>query len=598
MAVLEASQTYAHPATGRAKRYWLTGILASLLRTTPVHAALCVLFSIVSQIALLAAILLPWNLLIVLSTDALPRLLPTFLRGYAGRELVIILSAGALTAFLLYALCEACISHVCSHGSRSILSRHQKTGLFGSHRQQAATLYRRLLRSVAAAVSCAFIALWLAFFYPLLLLALATYLCGGFFVAKWRENTPPTILEPFQTPELNANAWWGLGFLYAVSWVVADYWRGALPDTTVIFISLLLVRQALILCAQINRTHRLLNNQRNKVGALFLVDVPWQPVAREDSDFQALLEPERRLGWVSELLSRRLGPFDAELALQCRPADSGRIIYVTASGEQENEEKSFLVKLYHASREELAHHEKEILQVAGERWPAPPLLADHMLGRHPCLVFGWSAKTYWMTAEERTSWLPSIRERLLQCELPVELVNRYDRSHPHLAERLEAVDWQFLETLVPRSSMELFSHLHEQWPALKKMLRGMPRQIVIPRLYQHRIGLVGRNPIICNWSRWRWEPIGAGWPRQSTYEQLRNALEGAAATRRIMRQVTAEQAYLAALFYTFEHLVRSKDFVSALKLIGSISEAIRLALLNCPADPDPQILGTSFDHRH
>lgn len=589
MTIVEHSEELGRPIADTSGRYWRASIIVSLLQATPIHAALCVILYIVAQISLLAAVLLPWKLLMALSTDTAPRLMPAFLHGYPAGDLVPILGAGPLAAFLLYVLCEGAISAVCSHGAQSVLSRHQKTGLFGSHRQQASSLYRRVLRSVGAGASCMFIGLWLVVFYPLLLLALATYLCGGLLVARWWKSTPPKAWMAFLSPELRANGWWSLGFLYAVGWVIADYSRGGLPETTIIFISLLLVRQALVLSAQIYRAHGLLEQQRSKIGALFLADVPWQPIRREDSAFQALLEPDRLRDWAGDAVARHFGQLDEEIAVQCRLADSGKIISVTASGQVGGQGQAALLKLYHTSREELAHHEKEILQVAGEDWPAPPLIADHLVEGHTCLVFDWSAKAHWMTAEERASRLPSIRESLLGCELPSELVSRYDRSHPHLAERLKAIDLELLETLVPRSSSEAFSELRINWLALQGMLRGMPRNVLIPRLYQHRIGSLDGRPVICNWSRWRWEPVGAGWPRRSTYEQLRQMLENASATRAVLRDVTPGQAYLAAILYEFDHLIRQRDFVSAVKLIAPLSEAICHGLV----DTDPQAVGGS-----
>jgi len=587
MTVVEHSRELAFPLSGANHESWRAGILASLLRATPFHAAFCVLLYIVAQIALLAAVLLPWKLLMVLSTDTLPRLLPSFLRGYPASDLVLLLSAGGLGSFLLYALCEGAISAVCSHGARSILSRHQKTGLFSSHRQQASSLYRRVLRSVGAAVSCMFIGIWLVFFYPLLLIALATYLCAGLLVVRWWKSTSPKVWMAVQSPELRANGWWSLGFLYAVGWVVADYSRGGLPETTVIFISLLLVRQTLVLSAQIYRTYGLLEQQRSKLGALFLAYVPWQPASRQDDAFHALLEPDRLRGWAGDAIAKQLGPLDGEIAFQCRLGDSGKIISVTASGQIGGQRQAALLKLYHTSREELAHHEKEILRLAGKDWPAPALLADHLVGGHSCLVFEWGAKAHWMTVEERAAQLPFIRERLLACNLPEELVSRYDRSHPHLAERLNVIELELLETLVPKNSSAAFNELRANWLTLQRMLRGMPRQVVIPRLYQHRIGNLDSRPVICNWSRWRWEPVGAGWPWRTTCEQLRLALENAAATRAVLRAVTPGQAHLAAFLYTFDHLIRQKDFVSAVKLLPPLSDAIRHGLI----DADPQVVG-------
>ncbi|MDX3906518.1 MAG: hypothetical protein QHC78_12585 [Pigmentiphaga sp.] len=586
MTVPECSPLLARPSAINSRGHWLAGVLLSLMRLTPMHAVSCIVLHIVSQLALLAAVLLPWKLLMILGSDTLPRLLPAFLRGYPADDLAWILGAGALAAFLAYALCEMGIGSVCGRGARSILSRHRKTGLFGSHRELATALYRRLLRSMGAAVSCALIAVWLLLFYPLLLLALATYLCGGLMAARWCKGPARQAWLARQSPQLRANGWWSLGFLYAVGWVVADYSRDSLPDTIVVFISLLLVRQALVLSAHIHRTYGLLEQQRSKAGALFLADIPWQPAAPADDAFQSLLERDRLRDWVGDVFATHVGRPEGEIATQCRLAGGARIISVTASGLAGGHRQSVLLKLYHASREELAQHEGEILRTAGGNWPAPALVADHGVDGHTCLVFRWHADAHWMTAEERAVRLPVIRERLLECELPEDLADRYDRSHPHLAGRLGAVDLAFLETLVPARSAEAFGRLREHWPALQAMLRQMPRQVVIPRLHQQRIGSLEGRPVVCNWSGWRWEPVGAGWPR-SAHGQLRAALARAAAGRRALREVIPGQACLAALLYEFDHFMKNKDFAPAVRLIAPLSDALG----HGPAAADPETEG-------
>lgn len=580
MTVLDCNRQLAQPVAKTGGRYWRVRILGSLLQATPLHAVACVLLYICSQASLLAAVLLPWKLLVALSTDTVSGLMPAFLRGFPADDRVLILSAGVVIAFLLYGLCESCISAVCNHGVRSILLRHQKTGLFGSHRQQAAALYRRLMRAAGATVSCAFIGLWLFFFYPLLLAALATYLCAGLLIAHWWKSAPPKARTVFQSPELRSNAWWSLGFLYAVGWVVADHARGSLPDATITFVSLLLARQAIVLSAQIYRAHDLLEQQRNKAGALFLADVPWQPTLRQDNAFQALLEQSCLRSWVGDALNTHFCQFDEEFALQCRMGDSGKAISVTAIGQRQ----SVLLKLYHTSREELAHHEMEILQIADDSWPIPSFIARHMVDGHTCLILDWGTKAHWMAVQERASWLPHLREQLLQCDLPETLVSRYDRSHPHLADRLKVIDLGFLETLVPRSLNEAFGKLREHWPALHELTRAMPRQIVIPRLHQHRIGSVDGKPVICNWSRWRWEPVGAGWPRNSTNEQLQKALASAGTTRPTLSVVVPAQARLAGLLYEFDYLIRQRDFASAMKLIVPIFDLIGHDPAGCQDD--------------
>lgn len=559
---------------------WVLGIWRQLLRITPRQASTCVLLFIVSQGMLLAALLLPWKLLIILNSDTFPSVLPGFLMSYGTRELILALSTAALVSFLLHLICEAGISYVCGRGARSVINLHRKTGLFNNHRQQAAQLYRRLLRSLAVIAFCILVALWLLLTYPLLFLAFASYLCFGLGLIAadwWRRLSVPPEYRP--SSQLLAKAWWGGGFLYAVGWVIGDYWRGDFPGIMIAFISLLLVRQALAFLTQLVQNLLLLLDQRSKVDALFLAETPWVPKAHGSEDFQALLQPTERELWVRRLLAHHTDAAAAAIDISCRAAEAGQIIYVTARCMDDEAESAFLLKLYHRSNDALAQHEKEILQVANASWPAPRILGDHFIEGHTCFVFKWSPNRRWLNTRERVAELLVLRERLLKCSVPDTLISRYDRSQPSLSRRLQDVDWSLLISLAPsEADKDLCKIVQASWPCILKDLDLQPRQVVLSKLDRRMMSADKSDaPIICNWTRWRWDPVGAGWPfRQRDREQLRGVLQRASQSRSELRAVDAEQAYNTAMLYEFERCVAARDFVTSLSLIEPICENLGL----------------------
>lgn len=554
---------------------WALGLCRAVLAATPGHVAGCVFLYVASQLTLLAALLLPWKILLVLSTRQFPQSLPSFLASYETRDLVLVLGAGSLVSFLLHQICEAGIGFVCSSGVSTLLDRHRKTGLFNNHRALAAQLYRRLLRSLAAIVCCALIMLWLAFAYPLLLAALATCLVFGQAAAlRWNAMRIPPTFRP--SSEQLTKAWWGGGFLYVLGWVIADYWQGGFPHLTIAFISLLLVRQALIFAAALYQNFRLLYEQRSRVDALFFADTPWLPPARKDDGFKTLLDTQCRKQWVRDLLSRRAGFSGRELEIRCRTAESGRIVYLTVAANDGGKDDAFLLKLYHRSRDAVSQHEEEILRVAADSWPAPRFLGSHEIEGHSCLVFGWHADRKWLSTRELSPRLLELREMLLECRLPEPLICRYDRSHPSLSRRLLEVDWSHLRSLAPSERMaDLCDELRDHWPAILRELDALPRQLVLPALDRRMMAAAeGEIPVICNWNRWRWEPVGAGWPfRRRPFQQLCDVLASAGGTRSELRGVNAEQAHRAAVLFEFDQLRRSGEFDAALQLLEPICES-------------------------
>lgn len=550
---------------------WLAGICRSALAATPGQGLASVLFSVMSQVALLAALLLPWKLLVVVSANAFPTTLPRFLSAYETRELVLILSLATLAAFLLHIACEAGIGYAARRGAEAVLEKNGKTGLFTGHREQAARLYQRLLRTLGAGACCLLIASWLALAYPLLLLALLLYLAFGLAAVRycsalplWRKHRPPQ--------DLVSKAWWGGGFLYLVAWVVADYWRGTLPGLATAFIALVLARQALVMSAQILHSLLALNRDRSRMEAIFLAHAPWVPKPQRDGGFQALLEPAASQTWVRDLLSGYEGSRPGPLDIACRPAEGGKIIYLTAAMAQG--ERAYLLKLYHRSSETVAQHEAEALRAATPSWPAPVLLGEHRVEEHICLAFPWHRKMRWMWAAERASWLQVLRGRLLECALPPELVQRYDRSHPSLSQRLQDVDWSFLKAFSTSGETgALCDALQGRWPDILEALDAMPRQLVLASLDRRMMATdaAGTAPVIYNWTRWRWEPVGAAWPfKRHSVGELGDILKKAAAAREDLRGVSTESAMRAALLFEFERRLQSRDFLGALDLVPTI----------------------------
>lgn len=559
---------------------WIGKITIALLQTTPLHVFTCTSLYILSQVSMLAAILLPWKLLMVMATENYPWMIPEALRVFSERELVVVLGITAFFAFVIYATCEILIGFVCSRGSAYILAKNQKMGLFNGHREQAALLYRRFLRAVAAVFTVGVIAASLIYLYPYMLLALITYLFIGLTIIIFqRRSTSKTTLSVLP-PEMKTTIWWGAGFFYAVSWLMADYWRGMLPSLATAFVALLLVRQAIVLIFPVYSTYAMFIKQRSKVDTLFLSDIPWSPESRADDGFMALIEPVRRETWLNALLHQYYGIADDVTVINCKTSNAGKSAsLITITSLKNQSDRAFLVKLFHSSSEDSALHEQAILEALPANWLAPHLCGVHNVEGHLCHVFEWPSRAGWMSASKRSERLPEIREKLLALELPDKLVSRYERSRSHLSDRLKLITWNVLTSISPKGSLEECQQLQRYWPNICHIARSQPRQVVIPRIHQHLIGDVGNKSLICNWTRWLWEPVGAGWPLSTNEEEFQQALNEAATQRPYLAQVNVNISGLIALLYEFERLWRIKKHTEAVKLITPLYEAAKKSKL-------------------
>ena len=551
-------------------------LFGSLALMTPGSMAASTLSFVMSQILLLAALILPWKLLIFLSSGHFPATLPHFLASYTSRELVVALSAAALLAFLLHILFDAAFGALARRGARQIMERHSKTGLFNNQQHMAVSFYRHMLRVIASMTTCSLVMVALASIYPLMFFALIECFAIGLAgIAIWRQ----VPLAPERQPMSGSlgRFWLGGGFLFLTGWIVADYWRGHLPPLTLAFICLLLARQALNFAAQSVQGLKALGRQRSRVDALFLADTPWIPGPRAMDDFQALLASGRREDWIRDILLVHPSERDVRISdVQLRMAEAGKLAYLTAT--VGNARQVFLIKLFHRSLDALVQHELEILSVAAPDWPAPFLVGHHQVERHHGLVLGWDRDSRWLDRPQRTSQLSRLRRQLLDCVVPAALVDRYDRSQPHLARRLSKVDWNGLRALVTSGEMlACCESVEAHWTALLEQVGTLPRQLVLPALPGRMMASRpdGLPPAICNWSRWRWEPVGSGWPitpegrkaLQSTfaaYEGPRGELVG----------IDSAMAYRAALLHEMERCLSKSNPSAALMAMKRLHDSM------------------------
>ncbi len=219
---------------------WRMGraLQAELAWPAPLYTVLFIL----SQIALLLALLLPWNILATLSLGHSSVRLQMIFGELGSGTVVTILMTLVLVCFVLHLAAEAGAARLGRYAAAIIVERHDKLGFSNSLREQASTYYRRFLRFFAMLAYCLIAAVLIGLSYPALLVILIAYVVAGTLLVSFL----PLAAEQGVGAELRGKGWWGLGFLLLVGWVIHDAWRGAMPQFWAVFMALLLSRQILI----------------------------------------------------------------------------------------------------------------------------------------------------------------------------------------------------------------------------------------------------------------------------------------------------------------------------------------------------------------
>lgn len=543
-------------------------VQAELTWPLPVYTLLFIL----SQITLLLALLLPWNILAALSIGHSPaRFEGTFGQLGAG-QVVGILMALVLICFGTHLVAEAAGASMCQRASAIIIDRHRKLGLSDSLRGGAASDYRRILRLFAMLAYSIIAAVLIAISYPALLVVLVLYVIIGALVAA---ILPPAAPQGF-TSELRSKAWWGIGFICLVAWVIRDAWHGTMPSFWSVFFALLLARQTLIFLMMSASSLGVLFRRKERVEALFVADRPVTAALRREAGLATLLAEDRRDSWLQPLLA---GMGAEHLSLDPTAthwAERGKVAYLVARPGKPG--SGLMIRLFHQSVAGLGQHEAELLTLRTPGWPAPVMLGKHDVDGSLALIFHWPQEYGWSPPMMDRNTTLALRGQILGCDITDDLAARYLRSRARLPERAAAVDWPMLSG-VTRTDDQIAdcAGLKAAWPRLMKWLRHRPSQIVLPKMTARRMGCDPEGArLICNWSLWQWEPLGFDWPwRERPERDLLQCLDVAARLRPSLTSYPVEDALLVAVVASFAERNEAGDFGAMLDMLLPLKNAVQ-----------------------
>uniref|UniRef100_A0A1I8ATN9 Poly(Glycerol-phosphate) alpha-glucosyltransferase n=1 Tax=Steinernema glaseri TaxID=37863 RepID=A0A1I8ATN9_9BILA len=367
------------------------------------------------------------------------------------------------------------------------------------------------------------------------------------------------------------------GFICLVGWVIHDAWRGTLPSFGTVFFTLLLARQTLIFLMMSASTLGVLWRRRERVEALFVADRPFMTQSHQEVGLTELLTEDRRDTWLPSLLAE-MSPEHLSLDWAATQwTEQGRVAYLIAHPTNPGYEHSLMIRLFHRSVVGMGHHEAELLTHGTEDWPTPTLLGKRDVEGNLALIFRCWGKCEWAPPMTDRNDTLALRGQILGCEIPDDLALRYLRSRSRLPERATTINWPMFSGMA-RTASEVAdcARVEAAWPRLTEWLRHRPSQIVLPKMAARRMAR-GANGgrLICNWTHWKWEPLGFDWPWSERPEHdLRQCLDAAAQVRPVLADCLVEDVLLVAVVASFTDRSETGAFSAMLDLLLPLVNAV------------------------
>lgn len=566
---------------------WLKSLSAKFFRVVPAFTSLIVLLTLVSQIATLLASVLPLKVVIMLSSEGIPRYFPTSFSAINRDILIAALSVGTVGFFLLHLLAERMISWVTSVSTSQLLAKSQKMVLFENQEEVAANSYQRYSRALASGVFTMLALFGIGWFYSKMSAMIAGYFILVFFLLWWLQHRSLGFREHLESDLSHIlNLVKGVGFFVVFGFLVVDFIFWSPPGIIIAIVTILLSRQIMQRASGMISDFTGLRRQQAKLDALFFhgkVLLPQQ--ARPEKTLWPLLAPERRQAWVAAVLEELLGAEEGEVVCHWQQLGTPNVAGLRVTGAK----RQYLVKLFENNRSSWALHEATLMAEPTSRLPALRWVGATQVQKFHCLVYELPRGEQ-PEVNQAKALNERLRQELLTTQPKSEAVKRYLRSKAMLWQRLNTDILERLRVAADTAKQrDYLAMLLDQLPYLYEQLKVLPVVLHNPDMKPEAIWvpLAGTDqevtPILLNWGQWSLEPVGSGWPEgEKPLAKLSEALQLAAEHRAELRDVSVEQAELAALAFALERECNRQRYVQALELLPALVE--RLTAIRSSSD--------------
>ncbi|BFM20124.1 hypothetical protein [Gilvimarinus japonicus] len=555
---------------------WLGSLGAKFFRVAPGPTLFVIPATLVSQVSMLLASLLPLKVLILIGSDGVPRYLSQDFIQLDRDTLIISLCIATPAFYLLHLASERLIHWASNLGAKRLLAQSKKIVLFENQDDLAASSYRRYAGGLANTVFIACVWVALGFVFPSLCILVISYtvLCLlGIGLAYKVNSTLRQRIEDNLTslvPILTA-----VGFLMAFLLLVVEFLSGAAQGFLFAIISVLLARQAFNRKKQLVAAIIALYTNRRKLNALFFKGHALTQADDQQMEFWTLFAPQAREGWLRELLIEQLSITPERLRINWHQTGVNDLVAleIEAHDSEDTLLGRYLIRLYGRTPSLLASHEATLLlDDTSEHLPALPLLATGQVGKWHCHILSLPSG---FVSVNPIKHLKHYLTALWEYTPPEDLAARYARSHPMLWQRLDASVIERLYMAADNDDRPLVRELEERLPTMLATLKTLPLVVVNPSITVNTLLQNAEGELrVTYWGNWRLEPLGIGWPLgKKSLADLPRGLQRAGEQRPELKSVDAQAVVLAALLFKFDEMCNKQLYQDALALIPQLLEA-------------------------
>lgn len=492
---------------------WLLRLGLTFAKVVPFQTLNVVVATLVAQVTMLLATLLPLKIIILLGSDGIPRYFPPSFAQYERDQLIIWLSIATGVFYVAHLLAEKLISLCSASGSRKLVNRTRKVALFEDQDELASNGYRTYARALAGGVFAVLVVALLSWVYRDVAYVIMGYMLASALVLsciyQFNRRLQSRFMDflPGAVSVLST-----FGFLVVFAFILTQFMLGYSVPLLMAIISMMLSRQMFSRLSTIVSSTGFLLGNRLKLNSLFFHSQVY--VEREhpqQEDFFTLFVPGQREEWLKRLFSQVVPGVEGIPVFEWRQTGMPGVVAFRVTVESDS--SSYMLRFYAPIRKPWAINEATLLsERVMDRLPAPRLLACLPFENIHVNVFELPVVQP-VTGREHAQCVGALNDELMAMAVPGPLVTRYCRSKSMLRSRMER-DWIKRVRFAANTEEDhrLISELDESWERIGQVIEHLPVMLVNPQAGADNV-VVDKNgrPLLLGWgavgNRADWLPL-------------------------------------------------------------------------------------------
>lgn len=558
------------------KTEFLARLSTRFIKKTPLHATLVVVFSLLSQLGMMFASLLPLKVLILLGSEGVPGYFPDLMVSLDKNTLVVSLGVLAVFFFVVHVVSEWLVERFSQRGVRQLVSDNKKTLIYNQQRKVAEAAYRKSTSSIAGFLFIALVVVYVFWFNAVVGVSVALLTTVVFGVAL--KVSAPKIQN-------------GAGGLYAILphaklLSVLCFLGGfvSIVATLLVFgvnsflftlVCLLLLRQGFNRLPKLISDMCWIDSKKSRIQALFYKAHVFDSAQEKlDTSVWRYIEGLDFKNTVADVVGIDK---NQEMGLHLLKEGGGSIFEFKADFSVDGEYKSVLVKKFSSGKSAPAYHEKIVFRHDLDNACSPRFIGMREHNGYYLNFFDITGLS--LSQSSGLSKNLSLYTRMASQTPISSLVDVYCKSSPVLWKRLTHSNFKrvaFVESLMKEVDFRFHvAYLDENSKRLIGIIKKMP---------VFMLGGNVRNPLIwqgggvistTSWESWAIEPIGSGWPISNKHvDDQEVSLNKVVSEREDCAFVTFDMYRLVSLSYYFDIYCRRKEYMQAVMLAPEMRQRL------------------------